>query len=333
MITYGRAGTTNLFVYLAIIACLGLFVGRVRAEEAELSEEYKVAINKAIAEFDAKHWSEAIVLFQKAHSLNPNARTSRGMGLAAFEEQHYLDATKWLTEALESPVQPLTERMRADTLPILERAKEYLGSYDLNNDPAELTIEIDGHPATIQDGKLMLDAGDRRLIAKAQGYEPMERSLFVRAGNNGILGIKLEPVQQIASVTEQQVRHVKPIEKEEDETDVPAASSSSSNVVPWVLIGTGAAMAIGGGILFGLSLNDRSNVENANRFTPEIKDAKKRVPVLSGVGIPLFSVGVAVAVVGTVLLVSGSGSTNETAAQSGLQLRAGLGSVSVTGGF
>lgn len=333
MITHGRAGMRSLLVCFSILVCLGLFIGRVRAEAVELTEEYKVTVNKAIAEYDAKRWSEAIVFFQKAHSLNPNARTLRGMGLAAFEEQHYLDATRWLTEALENPVQPLTAEMRANLQPILERAKEYLGSFDLNNDPAELTVEIDGHPAIIEGGKLMLDAGERRLVAKAEGYEPMERNLFVRAGHNGVLGVKLEPVQQTAALVGPKVRHVKPIEEEEDEKEVPATNSSEANYVPWVLIGTGAAMTVAGGILLGLSLNDRSSVQNADKYTQEIEDAKKRVPVYSGVGIPLLSVGVAVAVVGTVLLISGSESTHETAQRRGLQLRAGLGSVSVTGEF
>lgn len=136
MITHGRVGRTSLFVcFISTLLYLGLFAGRVCAKEAAkpLAEYYKVAFDIASAKYEAKRWSEAIVLYQKAHSFNPNSRTLPAMGLAALEQQLY--------------------------------------------DFAEITIEVDGHPAAIEDGKLMLD-----------------------------------PVQQTAAAAEpKKVRHVKPI--------------------------------------------------------------------------------------------------------------------------
>jgi hypothetical protein len=91
MITHGRVGRTSLFVcFVSALLYLGLFTGSVRAEEAaKPMAEYKVAFDKVSAEYEAKRWSGAIVLCQKARLFNPNARTSPGMGLAAFERQPY----------------------------------------------------------------------------------------------------------------------------------------------------------------------------------------------------------------------------------------------------
>ena len=83
------------------------------------------------------------------------------------------------------------------------------------------------------------------------------------------------------------------------------ADSQGSKVLPWVIVGGSGAVAVTGAVLFGLGMNDISEVEDPERGTyyDEIEAAEKRAPVFTGVGVTLFGLGVAGVVTGLVLLV------------------------------
>lgn len=332
------------FQTIRLIACGGLllavgsFAQGVRAESSDATyEEYKIVIAQAVDEYGLEHWANAIDLFQKAHAIKPNARTLRGMGLAAFEDKRYVDAVRWLSAALLDPTLPLTAEMRADIKPVIARAREFVGFYEINNDPSDLTIQIDGRPAVIEDGMVKMDAGGRHLVASARGFETLERYLNVKTGDNGVLGIKLEPAQSssaapgapaasdgapVAEVIPPTTEFIQPLE-----TD-----SSNSNVVPWVLVGTGAAIAVAGGVFIGLCIKEVNTV-NRGGWLAEVESARKRVLVYSGLGFALVGVGVATAAFGTVLLLTNDEPANESAAGAAFELRAGFGGLSVAGQF
>jgi tetratricopeptide (TPR) repeat protein len=94
-----------------------------------------------------------------------------------------------------------------------------------------------------------------------------------------------------------------------------AAEGGSSPALGWILTGTGAALAIGGGVLFALGLSDVSSVENADEGTPwsDLSGANDRAPIFTGVGIAAASVGVAVAALGLVLVATSGGPAEEEA--------------------
>jgi tetratricopeptide (TPR) repeat protein len=181
----------RLLVGGGLLLVLLLSADRVRAQPPDASvseddEEYKDIVSQAVEEYESQHWAKAIELFQKAHAIKPNARTLRGMGLAAFEDSRYMEAVQWLTEALEHKEKPLTREMRADIKPVIARAREFVGFYELSNDPVNVTIEIDGRPALIDKDTVKVDVGERHLVAKAKGYETLEKTLHVISGDNGV---------------------------------------------------------------------------------------------------------------------------------------------------
>lgn len=66
---------------VALLAvCVWPSVTRAQASD---SSEYEQLVDKGIAEYRAGHWEESRSLFEQAHAINPNARTLRGLGLAA----------------------------------------------------------------------------------------------------------------------------------------------------------------------------------------------------------------------------------------------------------
>jgi tetratricopeptide (TPR) repeat protein len=73
-----------------------------RAQEASAGsrEDYKALIKQAVQEFEAANWPEAFALFKRAHDIEPNARTLRGIGIAAYEMRDYVQSIGYLQTAL-----------------------------------------------------------------------------------------------------------------------------------------------------------------------------------------------------------------------------------------
>jgi hypothetical protein len=154
---------------------------------------YRAAIDEAVAEYAAGRYPEARALFMRAHTLQPSARTLRGLGMAEFELRNYVEATRLLQQALSSTVRALDGELRTATQALLARAQGFVGRYALALTPPELQLKVNSVPAAREpDGSLMLSIGDHALYAEAQGYVPISHTLRVNGGENTTLNITLE---------------------------------------------------------------------------------------------------------------------------------------------
>ena len=121
-----------------LVVCLALLVSMPSFGAAQAKDEgaYKELIEQALTEFKLKNWPEARVLFRRAHELNPNARTLRGLGVVSFEMRDYQQAVRQLSLALVDTRQPLTDVQRSECEGLLGRARTFVGSYSLRVTPA-----------------------------------------------------------------------------------------------------------------------------------------------------------------------------------------------------
>jgi hypothetical protein len=316
------------FGFFILITALA---GEIRAQKSD-ADEYRTLVGRAVHEYSLEHWADAIELFQKAHALKPSARTLRGMGLAAFEEQRYLDAYRWLSDAMKNPVQPLTRGMREEIRQVLARVQEFMGYFKLNSEPANIRFEVDGQPALVEDGMIKFESGRRFLVATADGYEPLRRTVEVNNGDNGILGLKLERVPGTSVSVPPEVIRENESGQSETEGDSDSRSSGAS-ILPWTLVGVGVAATAAGATLVALMLKDISKVKNADGTTPELEDAQNRVPLYSSVGFVAAGVGLTTLIFGAGMLISGDEPAEKTSATRKVQLEVGLSTVSLSGEF
>ena len=157
---------------------------------------YREAIDEAIAEYSAGRYPEARALFNRAHALQPSARTLRGLGMTEFELRGYVEAARLLQEALTSTVRPLDGELRTATEALLERARAFIGRFTLALTPPELKLSVNGAPARVEpDRTLSLPVGDHALHAQAEGYLPISHTLRVNGGENLSLNITLQKEQ------------------------------------------------------------------------------------------------------------------------------------------
>jgi tetratricopeptide (TPR) repeat protein len=94
-------------------------------------------------------------------------------------------------------------------------------------------------------------------------------------------------------------------------------AGGGSAVVPWVLVGAGAAVAVTGGVLLALGQSRRGKIEDAAVGSAWDEVAQyDDADTFTGVGAALLGVGVAGAVIGVVLLAGGEGDGGERASAS-----------------
>ena len=109
-----------------------------------------------------------------------------------------------------------------------------------------------------------------------------------------------------------------------DPIRVDAPAPSASDPAPWILTGTGLAVAAAGGVLVALGAMDASTVTSTTSWA-DAASARDRSPTFTGAGLAAIGVGAVTAVIGIVW-----GTTQSSSAP---RLAIGPGSLSITGTF
>lgn len=192
----GLARTSRLLcVYLWLCASSAAAQGVEPGEVSpEVSPEYSQLVAQAVSEFDAGRFLESRALLQRAHELSPNARTLRGMGLAAFEAGRHALAVGDLQRALAEHRQPLSEPQREEARLLLIEADAATARYRLLDRPWGAALEVDGEPAVIdQQGFLVVDPGQHTLVVRAGEAEPYSHAIEAAAGQHTAISLRPDP--------------------------------------------------------------------------------------------------------------------------------------------
>lgn len=114
-------------------------------------------------------------------------------------------------------------------------------------------------------------------------------------------------------------------------TTAPTATEGGPGVAPWILVGTGAAAVVVGGVLMGVGASESSRVTGATDGSrwADLEGAASNVNVLWGAGIGVAAVGLAAVGVGIAWAVAGGSSESGPTAR----LRVGPMGLAVEGAF
>lgn len=171
------------------------------AQSDERSDEpaaYRETIDEALREFDAQHFEEARSLFLRAHSLYPNARTHRALGLVEYELRNYVDSVTHLEIALSSETRRLNDAQRAETERVLGRAYVFVGRLQLQISPLSAEVSLDGKRVDKgPDAPLLLGIGEHHLELRADGFESQARSLSIKGGERETLNVSLVAIRGV----------------------------------------------------------------------------------------------------------------------------------------
>ncbi len=107
-----------------------------------------------------------------------------------------------------------------------------------------------------------------------------------------------------------------------------ASETSSSDPAPWILTGSGLAVAAAGGALVAVAALDASTVTTTTSYR-EAEAARTRAPIESGVGLGAIGVGVIMAVAGIAWGVATAGDAHAAS----VEVAIGPGSIALRGSF
>jgi hypothetical protein len=301
-VTVARLVRSSRLFLLAALVAAGSTAFAPRAVLAQPSE-YEATIERAIGEFDARRWAEARTLFRRAHALEPNARTLRAIGMCSFELRDYVTAVLAFEDALVDTRRPLNETQRAEVERLLADARTFVATYEVALSPATATVVVDGAPAVVRDGVLLLNPGPHDVRVSADGFEPDVLRLEARGGPAGTVTIRLRLWGQ--DTTE----HV----RVPDPSTAPSTRAAQADageeaprrglaVAGWTSLGAGVAM---GAAALGAGLRSHAMYQDLVDHCPcpERGADIDRGQALGRASTALTFVGAAAGVAGTVLLV------------------------------
>jgi tetratricopeptide (TPR) repeat protein len=189
--------------FSAALACALALLSMGRTEHAFAQElpaavpkeddAYRAAVRDALLEYDARHFEEARTLFRRAHDIEPNARTLRGIGMASFELRDYVVAVRALSAALVDTRKALTPEQREHTQGLLERSELFIDVFVLKSNPPDARVVIDGQsPEPEPDGTILLGFGSHIVEASKPGYLVRTFPIKVHGGERRELIVNLE---------------------------------------------------------------------------------------------------------------------------------------------
>jgi len=311
-----------LFALLAFAAS-----SSARAQTEGPPPEYRGLVDSALEEFDAQHWAEARALFERAHAIFPNARTLRGMGMAAFELRDYVAARRALDASLTETRRALTDEQRTQVSELAARARVFVGDFQIGPAPSGSVVAVDGAPVAVdgditQRASLPLAVGAHEIALRAPDGRTERAQLTVHGGESAALALAiLEPPARALEPAPDPTPTPAP-------TPQPTPTSTSADVGwAWGLTIGGGVLVIAGAVLLGLGASDAAFVSSAVRGVEwsDLSAAYSRVTPLEAAGGVALGVGVALAIVGVVGVTMTPSSTTS--------ISVGPGSLTLRGSF
>ncbi|HEX5660116.1 MAG TPA: hypothetical protein VFX59_23130 [Polyangiales bacterium] len=308
---------------------------------------YKQTTDAAIAEFEAGRFAEARALFLRAHALWPSARTLRPLGMTAFELRGYPQALVELQGSLDDTRRPLEPKQRAQVVVLIERTRDFVGSYHLRVSPSTAELWLDGAPLALEpEGQLVLAVGQHELRVRAPGYQELRRTWLVQGREQAELTFDLLELQREvatpAPAPPAPALLAAAPTAPEPRVDMPPAvprvdAPARDRRVPlaWSALSLGAAGVVVGAVMGGLALQRKHTVDDhcpnevcAPAYADDLKQLERFADTATA-GVVIGAVGVGL---GTYLWVAARRAQRH-AERASLTPSLGLGTAGLAGRF
>ena len=155
-----------------------------RPARAGESGEAEALIRQGVELRGQKKDERALPLFEKAYQLSRSPRTAGQLGLVEMALGYFVDAEKYLGEAVASPDHPWVAKNLATLKAQLATAKTQIGDLYIVGEPAGAEVLVNGKPV----GKLplsspiRLDKGRADVQVRAAGYVASTDSVVMVGG-------------------------------------------------------------------------------------------------------------------------------------------------------
>jgi hypothetical protein len=238
--------------FLSLMVFASTFPIAAQGQDAERLEEYRQAATEGQEAFNRGEFAEARRLWQHARSVLPNPRVYRLLGRVADALDQHVEAVRMYRLALSAPDNgnPLTDARRAEVRDVLlPQAMSHVGEILLEITPADAAVTVDGVPADIHEGSLLLPVGSHALRVRRPGYADHERRIDVLARMREPLRIALAREGEGGASAEERPAERRP-------------SSEPDLTGPLVVLGIAAAGLATFAVAGAMALGENSRLED-----------------------------------------------------------------------
>jgi tetratricopeptide (TPR) repeat protein len=288
--------------------------------EAVPQSEYEGVLSRALEAHARGEHGTALSFMERAHALEPSARTLRGLGIVTLALGRHLEAIRHLEAALDSNEKALPLDLRKATLDLLEHAFGQVGRYEVRVAPPGDFLVDGKSPELFGADRLVLLPGEHTITARAPERAPYEVVLAAPPPP-----VVVEKVVYRAALNE--------APSAPPPAPMPAFYTRKVRLAG---IAAGGALVASGAVLWGLAyarhsdVNDGCSAMEPRGCTPAQAQARfdrQNIGELSLAGGVVAGVGAAV------LVTVGALELWQWRKRNDVQLRAGLGSLGLSARF
>ena len=295
-------------------------------------DEARAHFNRGVKFYKDADYRSALVEFQEAYRVAPNARLMFNIGQTYDELQDFAGAVKAFREYLAGAGPSITKARRAEVEKDLRRLESHVATVEITvSEPgADVLVEGD-HRIELGKSPLaapaLLNGGNWTIVATKAGFERAEERLTAAGGDKKTVALKLAPAAEpvvFAPV-------VAPI------APAPPPPLPSRSLAPvWVGVAVTGALAVGAGVTGVLTLGAKKDYDRELGRLPRDADAVASARTHART-LALFTdvLGVAALVSATitVILYATSSTTTAPAARATLTPYIGLGTAGAVATF
>jgi hypothetical protein len=215
--------------------------------EAGPEKEARAHYRQGIELYEAGQFDQAAVAFGRAYELRPSFKILWNLAQSENELGHYAAAHGAYTRYIEEGGEEVPADRRAEAEAELERLATLIGSVLVEGGSEGASLFVDGkkHGVIPLDGPLLLDLGERELVVRGLQGEIYREVVRVAGG-------KTIRVRVAESWDPLEVSNAEPGTSDKPE----------KRLWTWVALGVAGAAGITGGILGGVALARKSDIES-----------------------------------------------------------------------
>jgi hypothetical protein len=154
------------------------------ARAATDAEQAEALIREGVRLRARDNTAQALPMFEKAYQVSRTPRTAAQLGLCELELGYYVEAERYLSEALASPDHPWIAKNKGTLKKPLETARANIGELILTVSPASADVSLNkklldrsqvGPPIRLSKGPVDVEV-------RAPGYEPVRDTITIVGG-------------------------------------------------------------------------------------------------------------------------------------------------------
>lgn len=228
------------------ISILGAFLWSTSASHADKQADARANVRIAEAAEGSENWGVARTHYAEAFLQQPSFDTAIALARIDAKLELWAEAANYLHFALNDF--PPTENRR-DVVAELEQVSKRVGRLELQSEPEGATIKVGGNAVTTS--TYFVSPGSQTISFELSGFESQTKTVDVMAGQTEVIRAVLA-----FSASGDDPNH----QSENSKSTLPKLHELEPNPAKtWVLVGGGAATAIGAGFTIGFALNANAN--------------------------------------------------------------------------